>query len=392
MKKIVCIVTGTRAEYGLLGSIAKKITQNKYFELRIVATGMHLCREYGYTYTEIKNDGFVIDRKIELQLSSDTSIGTVKSVGVGLISFAEYFSERRPDILIVLGDRFEIFSCVTAAAYMHIPVAHLHGGESTYVLFDEFMRHSITKMSSLHFVSCEVYRKRVIQLGEHPQTVFNVGAMGVENIKNIEPIQIEELEKELGFELRNKIYCVVTFHPVTLELNTGKKQIEELMDALDKFSDMSFIITKSNSDAGGREINQMWEQYCSARKNCLVVASLGTRRYLSTLKYACMMIGNSSSGIIEGPALKIPTVNIGDRQKGRIMAGNVICCKPEKYDIVNAIKKALTEEFQDISKQTINPYGDGNTSSKIIEIIQDHLQGNKINQKKVFYDIDFEYT
>jgi GDP/UDP-N,N'-diacetylbacillosamine 2-epimerase (hydrolysing) len=390
LKKIVCIVTGTRAEYGLLRPIAKKILQHDCFELRIIATGMHLCREFGYTYTEIENDGFVIDRKIEIQLSSDTNIGTVKSVGIGLISFAEYFNERRPDILMALGDRFEIFSCVMAAVYMHIPVAHLHGGESTYALFDEFMRHSITKMSSLHFVSCDVYRKRVIQLGEHPKTVFNVGAMGVENVKNMSLLSIGELGKYLQFDLANKQYCVVTFHPVTLESSMGKNQVKVLLDALDEFSDMSFIITKSNSDAGGREINHIWEQYGAIRSNCLVVASLGVIRYLSVLKYASMMIGNSSSGIIEGPALKIPVINIGDRQKGRIMAESIICCKPEKGDIVNAMKRVLTKEFQNIAKLVINPYGDGNTSSKIMEIIQDQLEGNKINLKKEFYDIEFK--
>jgi GDP/UDP-N,N'-diacetylbacillosamine 2-epimerase (hydrolysing) len=391
VKKIVCIVTGTRAEYGLLKPIAQKIMQNNHFELRLVATGMHLCREFGYTYTEIENDGFLIDRKIELQLSSDTNAGTAKSVGVGLISFTEYFNERRPDILIVLGDRFEIFSCVTVAVYMRIPIAHLHGGESTYALFDEFMRHSITKMSSLHFVSCEAYRKRVIQLGEHPGTVFNVGAMGIENIKSIIPMTIKELSKDLQFDLTNQRYCVVTFHPVTLEQNTEKRQIKELMDALDEFPDMLFIVTKSNSDAGGREINQMWEQYSSIRKNCLVVASLGVRRYLSALKYASMMIGNSSSGITEGPALKIPTINIGDRQKGRIMAESIICCRSEKDAIVGAIQRASTQEFQNISKYVISPYGDGTTSSKIMEIIRDRLENNKIKLKKEFYDVEFKY-
>jgi GDP/UDP-N,N'-diacetylbacillosamine 2-epimerase (hydrolysing) len=390
LKKTVCIVTGTRAEYGLLKTIAQKIAQDDCFKLRVVATGMHLCCEFGYTYTEIENDGFTIDRKIELQLSSDTNVGTVKSVGVGLISFAEYFDEKRPDLLIVLGDRFEIFSCVIAATYMQIPVAHLHGGELTYSLYDEFMRHSITKMASLHFVACEAYRKRVIQLGERPDTVFNVGAMSVENIKNMSLLSIEELEKELNFNLKSKTYCVVTFHPATLEQYTGVRQIRELLDALDAFPDMSSIITKSNSDAGGREINRIWDEYGLTKKNCRVVVSLGTKRYLSALKYASIMIGNSSSGIVEGPASGIPTVNIGDRQKGRIMAESIICCNPEKEDIINAIKRALTQDFQDLAKRVINPYGDGNTSSKILEIMRDQLNGNKLKLKKEFYDIEFK--
>jgi GDP/UDP-N,N'-diacetylbacillosamine 2-epimerase (hydrolysing) len=245
-------------------------------------------------------------------------------------------------------------------------------------------------MSSLHFVSCEIYRKRVIQLGEQPKTVFTVGAMGIENIQNIILMKKEELGRDLQFDITNKKYGVVTFHPVTLEQNTEKEQIKELTDALDEFPDISFIITKSNSDMGGREINLVWDNYGAARKNCLVVASLGAKRYLSALKHASMMIGNSSSGIIEGPALKIPTINIGDRQKGRVMAESIICCKPEKDDIVNAMKKALTREFQNSSKYVINPYGDGDTSSKIVEIVRDQLKGNKIKLKKEFNDIEFE--
>jgi GDP/UDP-N,N'-diacetylbacillosamine 2-epimerase (hydrolysing) len=389
--KNICVVTSSRADYGILKPLIDKLYKNPNVSLSIVVTGMHLCPEFGHTYREIETDGFKIHKKIDIQLSSDSSSGMSKTMGIALICFSEYFEENNFDLLIALGDRYEIAAVCIAAFNRHIPIAHLHGGELTEGAIDNEYRHCITKMSSLHFVSCEAYRRRVIQLGEHPQTVFNVGAMGVENVKNIEPMAIEELEKDLNFALKNKPYCIVTFHPVTLERNTEKEQIIELMDALDEFSDMSFIITKSNSDAGGRAINQMWEQYFSTRKNCLVVASLGAQRYLSALKYASMMIGNSSSGIIEGPALQISTINIGDRQKSRIMAESIICCKPEKDDIVNAIKKALTSEFQAISKQVISPYGDGNTSSKIVEIIRDQLDGNKIKQKKKFYDIEFEY-
>jgi GDP/UDP-N,N'-diacetylbacillosamine 2-epimerase (hydrolysing) len=312
-------------------------------------------------------------------------------MGMALICFAEYFEENEFDLLIVLGDRYEIAAVCIAAFNRHIPIAHLHGGELTEGAIDNEYRHCITKMSSLHFVSCEAYRRRVIQLGEHPETVFNVGSMGIENVKDIIPITIEELEKDLQFDLVNKKYCVVTFHPVTLEPHTGKKQIKELMDALDEFPDMFFIITKSNSDAGGREINQLWDEYGFTKKNCLIVASLGARRYLSALKYASMMIGNSSSGITEGPALKIPTINIGNRQKGRIMAESIICCKPEKGDIINAIKKASSRKFHNVAQQIKNPYGDGNTSSRIVEIIQDQLNNNKIQLKKEFYDSKFKY-
>jgi GDP/UDP-N,N'-diacetylbacillosamine 2-epimerase (hydrolysing) len=386
--KQICVVTSSRADYGILKPLIDKLYSNPGISLSIVATGMHLCPEFGYTYREIESDGFIIQRKIDVQVSSDSSSGMSKTMGMALICFSEYFEENSFDLLVVLGDRYEIAAICCAAFNRHIPIAHLYGGETTEGAIDEGYRHSITKMSSLHFVSCEAYRKRVIQLGEQPNTVFNVGAMGVENIKNMSLLSIEELGKELSFNLKDKTYCVVTFHPVTLEQHTGAQQIQELLDALDVFPDMSFIITKSNSDAGGREINRIWDEYSSTRKNCLVATSLGAKRYLSALKHAAMMIGNSSSGIVEGPTSGIPTVNIGDRQKGRIMTESVICCEPEKKDIINAMKRALTQGFQDLAKRVTNPYGDGNTSSKILEIIRDQLDGNKIKSKKEFYDIE----
>jgi GDP/UDP-N,N'-diacetylbacillosamine 2-epimerase (hydrolysing) len=389
--KNICVVTSSRADYGLLKPLIARLYKSSDVSLSIVVTGMHLCPEFGYTYREIEADGFIIHKKIDIQLSSDSSSGMSKTMGMALICFAEYFAESVFDLVIVLGDRYEIAAACIASFNQHIPIAHLYGGELTEGAIDNEYRHAITKMSSLHFVSCEVYRKRVIQLGEHPETVFNVGAMGVENVKNSIPMTIEELGKHLQLDLKDKLYCVVTFHPVTLEDNTEKEQIKELTDALDQFPDMFFIITKSNSDAGGREINRIWDEYGEVRKNCLVVESLGSRRYLSALKYASMIIGNSSSGIIEGPVLRIPTINIGDRQKGRIMAESIICCKPEKDDIVSAMKRALAREFQDISKNVINPFGDGNTSSKIVEVIQEQLENNTIKLKKEFYDVEFEY-
>jgi GDP/UDP-N,N'-diacetylbacillosamine 2-epimerase (hydrolysing) len=389
--KNICVVTSSRADYGILKPLIGRLNDAPDITLFLVVTGMHLCSEFGYTYREIETDGFMIHKKIDIQLSADNQPGMSKAMGLALICFAEYFSENHFDFLIVLGDRYEIVAVCMAAFNCHIPIAHLHGGELTEGAIDDAYRHAITKMSHLHFVSCETYRKRVIQLGENPQTVFNVGAMGVENIQNVKLLPIEELAINLNFDLDNRKYCVITFHPVTMEEGTHTKQVRELMAALDNFSTMSFIITKSNSDAGGREINQLWDEYALARKNCLLVSSLGAKRYLSALKYAVMMIGNSSSGIIEGPASRIPTINIGNRQKGRIMADSIICCNPEKSDIVKAIKTALTPEFQKSVKQVINPYGDGNTSSKILEIIREQLDDNKINIKKMFYDIDFKY-
>ena len=389
MRKRICVVTGTRAEFGLLKELIKKIDASTEMELCLVVTGMHLCNEFGYTCSEVEKEGLLIDRKIEMQLASDTKMGMTISVGLGIILFAQYFEIRRPNLLIVLGDRYEIFACVIAAAFTQIPIAHLHGGETLCGLIDEFIRHAITKMSALHFVACEEYRKRVIQLGESPKTVFNVGAMGVENIQNTHLMSIEELESILNMQLKDTRYAVVTFHPLTLEQDTGAGQMHELMDALDEFLDIKFIITKSNSDAGGREINCLWDEYGEARKNCTVITSLGSQRYLSALKYAAMMIGNSSSGIIEGPAIKIPTVNIGDRQKGRVMADSIICCNPEKDDIVRAIKKALTTQFQESARNVISLYGDGNTSEKIMEVLRNELVNNEITIKKTFYDVNY---
>ena len=387
-KKIICIATGTRAEYGLLKPLILRLMKQDNFEIRLIVTGTHLSPEFGFTYQEILNDGIPVDYKSEIVLASDTESGMVKSTGLAMISFSDYFFNRKPDLLIVLGDRYEILACVTAAALMRIPVAHLHGGEVTYGVVDEFIRHSVTKMSTLHFTSCESYRKRVIQLGEQPGTVYNVGALGVENIFNIQTLSLKDLENDLSFTLNGKNFAVVTFHPITLENYTGAEQLRELMLALDAFPDMKFVITKANSDAGGREINQLWSDYIVNRNNCYLVASLGMRRYLSLTKYAAVIIGNSSSGIIEGPATGTPTVNIGDRQKGRIMADSVICCQPKASDIINAIGKAVTYEFQVLASNVLNPYGDGDTSQKIVKIIQNFFSQER-NVQKYFYDIEF---
>jgi GDP/UDP-N,N'-diacetylbacillosamine 2-epimerase (hydrolysing) len=385
----ICVVTSSRADYGILRPLIQRFYDDADINLIIVATGMHLCPEFGYSYREIEDDGFKISRKIDIQVSSDAAMGMSKTMGMALICFSEYFQEYRPDLLVVLGDRYEINAVCCAAFNNRIPIAHLHGGEVTSGAVDEEYRHAITKMSSLHFVSCEAYRKRVIQLGENPQVVFNVGAMGVENVINMPLLSIEDLSKNLQFTLAGRSFGVVTFHPVTLEEHTEIEQIHELMYALDVFPDMNFIITKSNSDAGSRKINQMWDKYGTTRGNCLVLASLGAKRYLSVLKYAALMIGNSSSGILEGPASKISVINIGDRQKGRIMAKNIICCKPEKDEIIRSMKQAMAPSFKKTAEDVINPYGNGDTSAKIIATIKEHLNGNKIKLKKEFYDVEF---
>ncbi|MGG7198256.1 UDP-N-acetylglucosamine 2-epimerase [Clostridium butyricum] len=385
MKKI-CVVTSTRAEYGLLKNIIRKLKKSNEFEVNIVTTGMHLSPEFGFTYKEIEEDGFEIDEKIEILLSSDTSVSISKSMGLALISFAEYFSRKRPDILIILGDRYEMMSICCAAMNERIPIAHLYGGETTEGAIDECVRHSISKMSYLHFTSTEEYRKRVIQLGESPNRVFNVGAMGIENILNTDLLTKSDLEDLINFNLDKK-YAIVTFHSVTLERNTVETQFKNILDACDKYKNMNYIFTKSNCDEGGRIINNMIDEYVSQRDNAISFESLGMLRYLSAVKYSAMVIGNSSSGIVEVPAFKIPTINIGDRQKGRLQGDTVINCNPDFDDICLSIEKAQNEEFKNKIKNSKNIFGDGNTSDKIVKEIAKFLKNDEINLKKKFYDL-----
>lgn len=389
MKKNICIVTGTRAEYGLLCPLIKKINEDDKLNLQLVVTGMHLSPEFGLTYKQVEEDGYKIDEKVEILLSSDTSIGISKSMGLAIISFSEVFDRLKPDMVVVLGDRYEIFSAVSVASISRIPVCHLHGGETTEGAFDENLRHSITKMSYLHFTSTEEYRKRVIQLGESPDRVFNVGAIGIENIKKMNLLSKEELERSINFKLDKK-YAIVTFHPVTLENNTAKNQFKELLLVLDKIKDLKVIFTKANSDTDGRIINNMIDEFVLTNKERFIsFTSMGSLRYLSAIKYSDVVIGNSSSGIVEVPSFNKPTINIGDRQKGRIQDKSIINCDPIKKEIENAIEKALSKEFLENIKDVKNPYGDGNVSDKVIEKIKYFLENDKINLKKKFYDLEF---
>lgn len=388
MKK-VCIVSGTRAEYGLLKPLIKRVKDDTQLELQLVVTGMHLSPEFGLTYKEIENDAFEINEKVEILLSSDSSIGISKSMGLALISFSEVFERIKPDILIVLGDRYEIFSAVSAAMIANIPIAHLHGGEATEGLIDEAIRHSITKMSYLHFTSAEEYRKRVIQLGEDPERVYNVGAISVEIIKELELLSKEELEKELGITFDSKI-ALLTFHPVTLENNSAEKQFNELLKAMDRYKDIKIIFTRSNSDTYGRIINKLIDDYVALNSDrCIQFTSMGQLRYLSAMKYCDFVIGNSSSGILEAPILKKPTINIGDRQKGRIQMDSIVNCEPIEKDIVEAIEKVISKEFNKTIDTMVNPYGEGKVSETILDIIKKFLQEDKIQLKKQFYDIDW---
>jgi len=387
IKRKICVVTGTRAEYGLLYWLMKEIESDSTLELQLIVTGMHLSPEFGLTYKEIEKE-FNIDKKIEMLLSSDTSIGISKSMGLAQISFAEAYEDLNPDVLVVLGDRYEMFSAVSAAMIARIPIVHLHGGETTEGAFDESIRHSITKMSHLHFTATDVYRNRVIQLGEHPDRVFNVGGLGIDNIKKLQLLTKEEFEQSIDFQLNQK-NILVTFHPVTLEHSTVKVQFQTLLDVLDTLDNTHIIFTKANSDIEGRIINNMIDEYVVKNNHKSVAfTSLGQLRYLSALQYVDAMVGNSSSGLAEAPSFKVGTINIGDRQKGRIMAESVIDCNSDFDVIRKAFIRLYSEEFSQKLIDCKNPYGNGGASLVIKNCIKDVNLTNIL--KKKFYHLNEE--
>ena len=361
--KRIGIMTGTRAEYGLLKSLMQEINKDNDLELYLIVSGMHLSPEFGMTYKEIEEDGFQINAKVEMLLSSDSPAGISKSIGLGVIGFADEFQRADLDMLILLGDRYEALSAAICALVMRIPIAHLHGGELTEGAIDEGIRHSITKMSYLHFTSTEQYRNRVIQLGENPERVFYVGALGVENIKKINLMTKEELERSIRFEIDENT-VIVTYHPVTLENNTVEEQFLNLLEVLDRNPKIRMIFTKANADTNGRIVNELIDKYAAqnSERACAFV-SLGQKRYLSALKYCRIVIGNSSSGIIEAPSFGKPIINIGDRQKGRICADSVINCGYTQQEIQQAMETALTKEFENKASNCRNPYEKENTAA-----------------------------
>lgn len=386
----VCFFTGTRAEYGLLKPLMKDVQADNSMQLQLLVSGMHLSPEFGMTYTEIEADGFRINEKVEILLSSDTSVGILKAMGLGIISFGETLSRLRPDIVVILGDRFEALAMAQACMVGRIPIAHLHGGEATYGVMDELIRHSITKMSHLHFTSTEEYRNRVIQLGEHPERVFNVGAIGTEITRNFKFLSREDLETELKLKLDGPFY-LVTFHPVSLDETTAKEQFCCLLTALEEVmknahTQIKVIFTKANADTDGRIINRLIDSYVTQHPNrSFSFTSMGQKKYLSALRYATAVVGNSSSGIIEAPSLKVPAINIGNRQKGRIKAKSVIDCEPTVSSIKSAIKQADSTQFLEILKNMINPYEKENTVVRIKEEIKS--ADLKHIMKKEFYDL-----
>lgn len=384
MSRKICVITGTRAEYGLLRRVMQGIKDDPSLTLQIIATGMHLSPEFGLTYREIVADGFNIDCKVEMLTSSDTPVGIAKSMGLGMIGFADALEELQPDLILVLGDRFEIFSAVSAALVARIPVAHLHGGESTEGAFDEALRHSITKMSHLHFVAAPEYQKRVIQLGEQPEKVFLVGGLGVDAIEHLELIDRASLEAELGFKFGKK-NLLVTFHPVTLETASAEQQMNELVLAMSELRDTQLIFTMPNADTDGRALIRILETFTAENDNAHLFASLGQLRYLSCVSEVDGVIGNSSSGLTEVPSFKKVTINIGDRQRGRLQAKSIINCEPTRTSIANAIELLYSSSFQANLSQTRNPYGEGGASDKIINVLRD--AGFIDSLKKIFYDL-----
>lgn len=385
MKRKICVVTATRAEFGLLYWIIKELEETENIDLQLIVTGAHLSPEFGLTIKNIKDAGLAISKEIEILMSSDTPVGISKSMGLALISFSEAFQDLKPDLLVILGDRYEMLAVASAALIARIPIAHIHGGEITEGAIDESIRHALTKLSNIHFTSTNEYKKRVIQLGEKPDMVFNLGAPGIDSIKKFILLSKEELEKSIDFTLGDKS-ILTTFHPVTNDNETAEIQFNKLLKALDAFPEYKVVFTKANADTNGRIINTLIDEYVSKyKKRCVAFYSLGQLRYLSAIKHTSLVLGNSSSGIIEAPSFSKPSVNIGNRQKGRVKAESVIDCITDTQAIVNAINKALSTEHQELIKNVKNPYGEGDSSKQIVSVLR-HINLANLRTKE-FHDL-----
>lgn len=375
----VAVFTGTRAEYGLLYWLLKDLQQDSEIELQLLVSAMHLSPEFGMTYQQIEADGFTITEKVEMLLSSDSAVGTAKSIGLGVLGFADALERMKPDVLVVLGDRFEALAVTQAAMILRIPIAHIHGGEITEGAYDDAIRHAITKLSLLHFTSTEAHRNRVMQLGEHPSRVFNVGAVGLDHLQRSKMFSLAELSASLNFKLEQP-YFLVTYHPVTLASEPAKASFENLLKALDAFPQHQIILTYPNADDGGREIIPLLEAYAKQQPSrVLAIPSLGQKRYLSAVKYAAAVVGNSSSGIIEVPSFKVLTVNIGERQRGRLAAESVFSCPSTTAAIIETLQLGLKSDLT----QVVNPYGKGKASEAILK----QLKAADLSVVKTFYDL-----
>lgn len=367
--RTICVFTGTRAEYGLLRSLMRAIGDDPELRLQIIASGMHLSPEFGMTVTEIEADGFAIDERVEMLLSGDTPLAVAKSLGVGVLGYAEALHRLRPDVVVVLGDRFEALGLAQAAMLLRVPIAHIHGGEKTEGMIDEAVRHSITKMAHLHFVAADEFRQRVIQLGEEPARVFTVGAPGLDAIEALELLDRHQLEEELGFELRRPT-LLVTYHPATLTPTATAPALDALFVALEQLPEARVVFTKSNADAHGRMIDRAVDIYVAEHpEQAIAFRSLGHTRYLSMVRQADAVVGNSSSGLIEAPALHTPTVNMGDRQQGRLRAPSVIDCGETPEEILAAIRKAVSDDFRQLAATSGSPYGDGSAVPRIKDVL-----------------------
>lgn len=383
MKKI-CVVTATRAEYGLLKPLMDLIQGSEELELQIIATGAHLSPEFGLTYKQIEADGFIINEKIEILLSSDTPSSIVKTMGLAMNGLADVIPRLQPDMFVILGDRYEMLAIAAAITIFKIPILHLHGGEITEGAYDDAIRHAITKLSHLHFTSTEEYRNRVIQMGEEPDRVFNVGAIGLDNIADLKLFDRAELEKDLNIRFLKYNYQV-TFHPETLSDLSSEEQFQILLDAIEEQEDSFFVFTKANADTDGRIINQMIDTYVAKNPNkAKAFLSLGTLRFLSVVKQSTAIVGNSSSGILEAPSLHTATINIGDRQKGRTQAKSIVNVSCDRNEIMDGFEAVKERSFKDNLKNLDNPYYNGGASPKIVKVIQDL---NQLSSLKRFYNL-----
>ena len=380
------IVTATRAEYGLLKPLISKVNDDKDCELVLIVTGTHLLKEYGYTIKYIEDDGFPIAEKVYLNIDTSSATGISKTMGRYFEAFSNLFQKFELDFLVVLGDRYELIPICYCAANAKVPIAHISGGEITEGAIDDTIRHCLTKLSFLHFPACDTYRNRIIQLGENPNRVFNVGDPGIENIKTIHLLSEKDIRSKIGL-IQEGQYFIVIFHSVTLDEMSPEQQVQILLRAIDKFPNINFVILKSNADVGGHAINKILERYVYNHKNCILVSSLRIEEYLSLQKYSLGLIGNSSSGIVETPCFGIPTINIGDRQKGRLFADSIIDCNISEYEIEESINLAISKEHREKAKKTINPYGSGDTSTEILNIIKGTIEKG-FDLKKKFYDLE----
>lgn len=382
----ICVVTGGRADYWLLRGLMQELQESSEFELQLSVTGTHLSPEFGLTFNEIENDGFKIAKKIETILSSDSPIGTSKSIGLGVIGFAEAYYELKPDFVLVLGDRFEVLAAAISAMVSNIPIIHLHGGELTLGAIDDAIRHSITKMSSFHFVATETYRQRVIQLGENPNNVFTIGGLGASGIEESSLLTRKQIEEKLKIKFRNK-NLLITFHPATNSPQSATEQVRNLLLALGKLTDTSLIFTMPNGDTESRTIIEQIRKFVSDNENAYFFEALGQELYWSCVSEADGVVGNSSSGVLEVPSLKRATVNIGDRQQGRLLAESIINCQPDEVEILDAIAKIYDRKFVETLKTVKNPYSNGKSVELILEKLRE-LKPN-IRIKKEFYDLEF---